>query len=75
MGKKILKKMKPSDYPQMAIRLKYEEKEVINKLVTQIISIEKKKRGREFLTPKKNEFVVQGLIIGLNKILKALSND
>jgi hypothetical protein len=75
MTKKLLKKKTPSDYPQMAIRLTQEEKEAINEILAKIIRYEKKRRGSDCISPKKNEFIIQGLNIGLKKIMNEIMND
>jgi hypothetical protein len=69
----MTEKKKSSDYPQFNCRMKSTDKTKINNLLDKIIKIETKKIGPDDYLPKRNDYIVRALKIGLLKIKEEVS--
>lgn len=65
---KAQRKKLPSDYPQFAFRISIEDKEKIQKLVDEIHKDINKGKDQFLKKIKKNDILVEALMLGLKKL-------
>ena len=61
---------RPSDYPQLAFRVKKEAKDHIMKQIDELTSLYNKKRKKDEWKYRKNELFMESLEIGLAELKK-----
>lgn len=64
------KKMRPSDYPQMAFRVSEEDKQLLGDLIDDVHRLANEDVAEDEKKTKKNELIVNALITGLQVIKK-----
>ena len=65
-----MKKKQPSDYPQFYCRMKQEDKDEIEAIIDRIVTHKKKKVAENEILPKRNDYIVKALKIGLKDLAK-----
>lgn len=68
------KRKKPADYPQFYFRISKEDKEEIEGLLNEILSIEASLRDDRELKPKRNDLITRSLKRGLKLLLSNYKN-